>query len=557
MEKPLYSPTLEQVIARYVEAIESGQPLDKAQLLGQYRHLQPELGEFLEGNEQFLAAAQSVREQLSNAASSQSSSAEALAQQRLEDRLEIFAPSRGSSLAVSPPRQLGDYTIESEIARGGMGVVYKAHHIHLGRTVALKVIRSGELASEQEVLRFRIEAEAAAALTHPGIVPIYEVGRLNELVFYTMAYIDGQSLESLARRGPMDNNEAARIVQELCLAVEYAHQRGVLHRDLKPANVLIDKHGHPVIIDFGLAKQSHHDSGLTVSGQILGTPAFMAPEQALGRTNNGPAADVYSLGAILYTLLAGQSPFSGPTPFDVLLQVLDRDPPVPSQLNRRVTRELNYICRKSMAKDAADRYPSAAAMAEDLQRVLVGQPIDCPVSKLGERFDAWWRREPILVAHVFGIGITTAIVVMAYWIRGQTSMEFPLRLLLLTLWFGTAFLLQALVVRARWRDTACMTWASVDVVLYTALIAFAAPPIGLLLIGYPMMIVASSLFYRVSFVIYTTVLCIIGFMFLVWLQVSDVAKLDFCAIFVSGLVVICITLLAMIRRVRGMAAYSD
>ncbi len=552
MSKPSATATLEQVIARYVEAMEAGRPLDKGQLLQDYAYLQPELGEFLEGDEHFTATARAVRDQL-NTPNADSPSAIATTMHLPSEPTGV-----SSSLAMSPSMQFGDYTIEREIDRGGMGIVYKALHIHLGRTVALKLIRSGELASEEEIFRFRTEAEAAAALTHPGIVPIYEVGRINDLVFYTMAFIDGRSLAEISADGVMEPTEAMRIAHRLCLAMEYAHQNGVVHRDLKPANILIDnKSGQPIIIDFGLAKQANRDSALTVTGQILGTPAYMAPEQAMGRSDGGPASDVYSLGAILYSMCAGQPPFNGPTPFDVLLQVLDRDPPNPSKLNRAVSRELDYICRKALAKEPADRYPSAAAMASDLQHVLRGEPLDYPTTTLAERLDSWWRREPILVAHVWGIGVTTAIVTLAYFLRAVPSSLFPYRLALLLLWLFASYVLQNIVVRAKWRDRACLSWATVDVILYTSLIAFADPPKELLLIGYPMLIVASSLFYRIRFVIFMTCLCTIGFVCLMFMPADRHWRIDFCAIFLSGMVVICMTLLATIRRIRGMTRLID
>lgn len=552
MTKASSPKTIEQVIAQFVQAAEAGRPMDTARLLSDYPEFADELSEFFRVHSQFIQAAQTTQE--ASERYSAVSADTAPANQETDG-----PPSWDSSLASGLPKIFGDYEILEEIDRGGMGIVYQARHRELGRTVALKLIRSGELAREEEVQRFRSEAEAAAALTHPGIVPIYEVGTLHGLVYYTMAYIEGQSLAQVVAGGALDPTEATRIVYKLCAAVEHAHRAGVYHRDLKPANVLLDRQGQPIIIDFGLAKFAHRDSSLTTTGQILGTPAYVAPEHASGRARAiGPASDVYSLGAILYCLCAGQPPFSGPTPFDVLLQVLDRQPPSPSKLNRRVSAELDYVCQRALEKDPADRYKSASELAADLQRILQGEPVDCPRPKLFQQLETWWRREPILVSHVCGIGATMAIVGIFHVLRGQESAPFPFRMLLLLTWFVASFGLQYWVYRDRWRDIACLSWATVDVTLYTTLIAFADPPRSMLLIGYPMMIVASSLFYRKRFVVFMTVLCMAGFLVLGLLAPrEDFVKPDFCAIFLCGLIVIGLSLLAIIRRVRGMSFFYE
>ena len=381
---------------------------------------------------------------------------------------------------------------------------------------------------------------------------------MHGLVYYTMAYIEGRSLADVVSDGAMDPQEAMKVIHKLCAAVEYAHRCGIYHRDLKPANVLLDPSGQPVIIDFGLAKFAHRDSALTATGQILGTPAYMAPEQAMGNSTVTATADVYSLGAMLYCLCAGQPPFTGPTPFDILLQVLDREPPNPSKLNRRVGRELDYVCRKALEKDPQARYASAKELAADLQRMLQGDPIDFRRERLLERLESWWRREPILVAHVCGIGATTGIVAASHYLRSAESTPYPYRMGLLLFWLTISFVLQHWVRRAQWRDIACLSWAGIDVLLYTTLIAFADPPRSMLLVGYPMMIVASSLFYRKRFVIFMTGLCLAGFISLaIFAPLDDFVKLDFCAIFICGLCVICLSLLATIRRVRGMSSFYE
>lgn len=455
-------------------------------------------------------------------------------------------------------RRLGPYELVEEIDRGGMGVVFKARHAQLERIVALKIIRSGELADAGELKRFRSEAEAASRLSHPNIVPIYEVGQVGRLVYYTMPYIEGPTLLKRMSDKPLEIEEAVRLVHRLCLAISFAHREGILHRDLKPGNVILDANAQPVIIDFGLAKFAARESDLTATGQILGTPAYMAPEQASGRGNKAEtAADIYSLGAILYFLLSGQPPFNGPTAFDILLQVMDREPPAPSKLNRKVSRDLDYFCSRAMAKKPEKRYASAAAMADDLERYLKHEAIDLPHYSLSHRLKTWWRRSPILVSHVCGIGTAAAITLPAHLAQVSHSRA-SYQLILLGFWLVACFALQWLVFRARLRDIGCLAWATVDVILSTWLIYNAESPRTLLLIGYPMMIAASALFYRTRFVIYMTAICVLGFLFLkLFTDDPSLARIDFSAIFVSGLLVIGLTMHSMIQRLRGMSQFYE
>jgi serine/threonine-protein kinase len=324
---------------------------------------------------------------------------------------------------------------------------------------------------------------------------------------------------------------------------------------LKPANVLVNEDGRPIIIDFGLAKMLNRDAGLTQTGQLIGTPAYIAPEYASGNVQRiGPAADVYALGAILYFLCAGQPAFSGRTPFDVMLQVLDLLPPPPSKLNKRIDKQVDHVCLRSLEKDPRKRYRTAQQLARELDRLLTGEPIDCPREGLLARVQKWWQRDPILAAHVLGIGLTTAIVATAYWMRAEPAAEFRYRMLLLLGWLVASYILQIWVYRARWREPAILTWLGLDVVIYTTLIAFADQPRSMLLIGYPMMVVASGLFYQRRFLAATTAMCIGGFLLLGWLvPKGDFEKLDFSAIFVTGLVTISLCMASAIRRVRGLS----
>jgi serine/threonine protein kinase len=273
----------------------------------------------------------------------------------------------------------GEYELLQEVARGGMGVVYKARQRSLDRIVALKMILEGQLASEESVRRFHQEARSAAALDHPCIVPIYEIGQFDGHHFFTMAFIEGTTLSAQVReQGVPPPREAAALLLRLADAVEYAHRRGVLHRDLKPENVLVDQDGRPRITDFGLAKSMGNASGLTSAGRIMGTPGYMAPEQAWGRLHQmGPATDVYALGGILYFMLTGRAPFEGASTMEVLSQVTNRPPTSPRQLVPAIPADLEAICLKCLEKEPPDRYASAGDLVAALRAssVLEGGPM--------------------------------------------------------------------------------------------------------------------------------------------------------------------------------------
>jgi WD40 repeat protein len=315
---------------------------------------------------------------------------------------EQTAPTDGTLGTV---RYFGDYELLEEIARGGMGVVYKARQVSLNRLVALKMILAGQLASPDDVRRFRTEAEAAANLDHPNIVPIYEVGEHEGQHYFSMKLIDGGSLSSSNRKprsSTKAQRQAAQLMATVARAVHHANQRGIIHRDLKPGNILLERRagdvGPPVphVTDFGLAKRVEGDSKLTRSGAIVGTPSYMAPEQARGEKGLSVAADVYSLGAILYELLTGRPPFQAATPLDTVLQVLDKEPERPRSIAPRIDRDLETICLKCLDKDPKRRYESAAGLADDLERWLAGETIAARRSSAWERGIRWAKRRPAL-----------------------------------------------------------------------------------------------------------------------------------------------------------------
>jgi serine/threonine-protein kinase len=301
-------------------------------------------------------------------------------------------------------RYFGDYELIRELGRGGMGVVYKARQISLNRPVALKMIKSAALASDDELRRFQNEAEAVAKLDHPHIVPLLEVGNYEGQRYFTMKLIGGTSLDKKLADYVANPRAAAELLKKAAEAVHHAHQRGILHRDLKPANVLLDEQGEPFVTDFGLAKRVAGDSELTHSGAILGTPAYMAPEQASGRRGAvTTASDVYGLGAILYALLSGRAPFGGESAAEILDQVRDRASEPPSKHNRRVPRDLEIICLKCLAKEPRSRYDSAKSLVDDLNRWLRGMPIAARPAPPWEKAIKWARRRPEVAALVLAL----------------------------------------------------------------------------------------------------------------------------------------------------------
>ena len=310
---------------------------------------------------------------------------------------------------------VGDYQLLGEISRGGMGVVFRARQRNLKRLVAVKMIRGGHLAGAGEIQRFRMEAEAAANLDHPNIVPIYEIGEHMGQPFFSMKLIEGQSLAEQIASGqwnlgagapPERQHAVARLMAKVARAVQHAHERGVLHRDLKPSNILLDEHSEPHLTDFGLAKLVERDYGQTLSQAVLGTPSYMSPEQAAGKSKSiTTAADIYSLGAILYEVLAGQPPFRGESTQEILQQVQERDPAGPRLLNPGVASDLETICLKCLEKEPRRRYSTAEALAQDLERWLEGKPITArPVGSL-ERARKWLRRNPTPARVTAAVGL--------------------------------------------------------------------------------------------------------------------------------------------------------
>jgi TolB-like protein/Tfp pilus assembly protein PilF/tRNA A-37 threonylcarbamoyl transferase component Bud32 len=317
----------------------------------------------------------------------------------------IDKPSRGDATAAPDGKkgtraaellgELGDYELLEEVGRGGQGVVFRARQKTLNRTVALKVISLGQWASKAHVKRFRREAEAAASLEHPGIVPIHEVGERDGSCYFSMQFIEGGQLDEVVRREPMPIRRAVELIAKVARTVHYAHEHGILHRDIKPGNILLDQKGEPHLTDFGLARLVETESTVTRTLEVLGTPSYMAPEQAAAsNTQLTSATDVYGLGAVLYQLLTGHPPFAGGTTYETIKLLLETDPKQPRQLNPKIDRDLSTICLKCLEKDPQRRYPSALVLAEDLERWLKHEPIQARRTGIFARGKKWVQRNP-------------------------------------------------------------------------------------------------------------------------------------------------------------------
>ncbi len=290
------------------------------------------------------------------------------------DLAEDQAPKRQQRTPM--PATIGDYQLIEEIGRGGMGVVFRARQPSLDREVAVKMIQRERLSSEADLRRFFAEASATARLEHPNIVPVYEVGDADGCPYFSMQFVDGQTLSEKVMGGPLTQHEAARIVAVVAAAIQFAHANGVLHRDLKPSNILITAAGTPLVTDFGLAKQASSDSNITRSGTVVGTPAYMSPEQASGRQGLvGPASDVYSLGCVLYFALTGHPPLDAETPMELMMRVIEQDPLPPRFHRPGIDRDLEMIVIRCLQKPIDLRYDSAGALAADLQAYLADEPV--------------------------------------------------------------------------------------------------------------------------------------------------------------------------------------
>lgn len=406
-------PNLGRIVKEFLEAVERGENPSPEDWINRHSDFAQPLQDFFSSRQQLNELLKEAKNEVGN-------------EQTLDSSANTALPAAKSS--SSRLRYFGDYELESEIARGGMGVVFRAKQVSLNRPVAVKMILSGELASPEDVARFRTEAEAAANLDHPAIVPIYEIGERDGQHYFSMKYIDGESLsqrlqeqgcKSLTRE---DLKQRVELVIGVARGIHYAHQRGIIHRDLKPANILLDSANQPHITDFGLARRTAADSQLTRTGAIVGTPSYMAPEQALGSGKSATTAvDIYGLGAILYATLTGQPPFAGNNPLETILQVQKEPPVPPSRLSPGLDHELEVICLKCLEKDPEARYRSAGELADDLERWLRGEPILALPPNAARLFWRWFYANFKTAACVLVIGVITGLLICTPAIHSQAD----------------------------------------------------------------------------------------------------------------------------------------
>jgi len=454
-----------------------------------------------------------------------------------------------SSISQQLPREFGCYVLERELGRGGMGVVYLARHIALGTHFALKMIRTSEFASEEEVRRFFQEARAAASLRHPNIVSVHDAGEVDSLPYLVMSFIDGETLADRIQRERLDHEQALELIETVSRAIEYLHEQGIIHRDLKPSNILIDHNGTPFVTDFGLAKVFENDGTKTQTGTVIGTPAYMAPEQAWGTPDDVTAqSDIYGLGAIFYELLTGRTPFPEENPLDQMLRLRDAEPIPVRRLQVNLPIEYEQVCMRCLEKRNIDRYASAVELADDLNRVRHREPITIPAIGLWQRLRRWSRRNPPLASHLAAFVVMALIVQTANIIAGEERAPYRPVMAVLAIWTGVCYTLQQLLHRDI--DAVRFVWIAMDAALFTAAVVYAEGPVESLLVGYSLLIVASSMWFQPELVWVMTATSAVAYCVLLNIRGAEGTPIHYPYIVIGILIVVGGIVAALVRRVR-------
>lgn len=433
------------------------------------------------------------------------------------DALTVTYQQRASEGPECIPRRFGRYELLEEVGRGGMGVVYRARHVELNRVVAVKMILSGYLADSEQIRRFQQEARTAARIRHPNIVNVFDYGEAEGHHYFAMDYVSGQSLQQLLQRGLLPIEQAVQLVARVARAVAYLHQHGIIHRDLKPSNVLLDESGQAYVSDFGLAKWLAETEPRTVSGAVLGTPSYMAPEQAQGRLADiSPRTDVYSLGAILYALLTGRPPFVGSNPLDILLQVLESEPPTPRQLRPEIPRDLELVCLKCLEKDPQQRYGSAAELADDLERLLRGETPSVVPHSGWQRLRRWFRREPAFALHLVALAAVAFIVQVNQWFYPALQPNTHWAILsVLGIWAAGLLTFRWLARFPKVTGYLPACWCLLDVALLTVILWLAEDQLKPVTVAYFALIVGSGLWGQRSLIRLTTGASVLAYLWLI------------------------------------------
>ncbi|HXI84926.1 MAG TPA: serine/threonine-protein kinase [Verrucomicrobiae bacterium] len=464
----------------------------------------------------------------------------------------------GSPVGIQLHTDFGNYELLEELGRGAMGVVYKARQRDLDRLVAIKVILAGRLATPQQVQRFRDEARAAAKLQHANVVRVYDAGEVRGNHFFAMEYIVGRSLADVMQTRRLTFEEIAELISAVARAIDHLHSQGILHRDLKPSNIIIDEQERPFVTDFGLAMllDRNDKSGMPLT--VAGTPNYMAPEQAAG-TLVSPRTDVFGLGAVLYHLMANRPPFEAASTVDTLVQVMEGEPPRPRQLNAQIPAELETICLRCLEKRPEQRYASAAALADDLDRFLRGEAVESRPLGLVHQLQSWARRQPALVARLSGLAACAVIAQINYHVFHDELLPQQKNVLItLAVWGVVSIFCQWLLEKERWNHYARLMWAAADVLLMTTLIRILGAANSALVAGYALAITGAGLWLREQIVWLVTLTSVVGYAVLVadgYLHYQVMPPPHWHFVFLTLLVVLGWVVAYQVRRIRKLSRH--